>query len=116
MSGNRKKNITATILAKVARNSVKAAADSRCMYCLHQPKQPTGLRKFCKQGSWKLYEYCHTCEINHICGSIYLKDYCVLEVARKLFNAIHVSLPHLLYTQTDLMLKAEQICCVLKEW
>lgn len=46
MLGNRKNNITATILEKVARNSVKAAADSRCMYCLHQPKQPTGIKKF----------------------------------------------------------------------
>ena len=46
MSDNGKKNITATILEKVARNSVKAAADSRCMYCLHQPKQPTGIKKF----------------------------------------------------------------------
>ncbi|WP_353656196.1 cyclic lactone autoinducer peptide [Parabacteroides goldsteinii] len=26
----------------------KAAADSRCMYCLHQPKQPTGMKKFSK--------------------------------------------------------------------
>ncbi len=48
MSGNGKKNITATILEKVARNSVKAAAGSRCMYCLHQPKQPTGMKKFSK--------------------------------------------------------------------
>ena len=36
-------NITATILEKVARNSVKMAADSRCMYVLHQPKQPAGM-------------------------------------------------------------------------
>ena len=49
MSGNGKKNITATILEKVARNSVKAAADSRCMYCLHQPKSPTGIKQFLKQ-------------------------------------------------------------------
>lgn len=48
MSGNGKKNITATILEKVARNSVKAAADSRCMYCLHQPKQPIGIKKIFK--------------------------------------------------------------------
>ena len=48
MSGNGKKNITGTILEKVARNSVKAVADSRCMYCLHQPKQPTGMKKFSK--------------------------------------------------------------------
>ncbi|MDE7424901.1 MAG: cyclic lactone autoinducer peptide [Lachnospiraceae bacterium] len=45
MSGNKKKNITATILGKVALSSAKAAADSRCMYCLHQPKQPTGMKK-----------------------------------------------------------------------
>lgn len=45
MSDNRKKNITATILEKVARNSVKAATYSRCMYCLHQPKQPAGMKK-----------------------------------------------------------------------
>lgn len=46
MLGNGKKSITATILEKVARNSVKAVADSRCMYCLHQPKQPIGIKKF----------------------------------------------------------------------
>lgn len=45
MSGNKKKNIAATILGKVALNSAKAAADSRCMYCLHQPKQPSGIKK-----------------------------------------------------------------------
>ena len=39
-------NITATILEKVARNSVKMAADSRCMYVLHQPKQPAGMKNF----------------------------------------------------------------------
>ncbi len=45
MVGSKKKNIAATILGKVAFNSAKAAADSRCMYCLHQPKQPTELKK-----------------------------------------------------------------------
>ena len=45
MVGSKKKNIVATILGKVALNSAKAAADSRCMYCLHQPKQPTGMKK-----------------------------------------------------------------------
>lgn len=45
MVGSKKKNIAATILGKVAFNSAKAAADSRCMYCLHQPKQPTGIKK-----------------------------------------------------------------------
>lgn len=46
MLDNKKKNFTAAILEKVARSSVKAAVDSRCMYCLHQPKQPTGIKKF----------------------------------------------------------------------
>lgn len=41
-------NVTATILEKVARNSVKIAADSRCMYVLHQPKQPAGIKAFRK--------------------------------------------------------------------
>ena len=36
MPGNKKKNITATILEKVARNSVKAAAGSQ-MYVLSAP-------------------------------------------------------------------------------
>lgn len=45
MAGSKKKNIAATILGKVALNSAKAAADSRCMYCLHQPKQPAGIKK-----------------------------------------------------------------------
>lgn len=48
MLSNKKKNITATILEKVAHGSVKAAADSRCMYCFHQPKQPAGIKKFSK--------------------------------------------------------------------
>ncbi len=41
-------NKTAAILEKVARNSVKMAADSRCMYIFHQPKQPAGMKKFNK--------------------------------------------------------------------
>ena len=41
-------NVLATVLEKVARNSVKAAADSRCMYVLHQPKQPKGIKEFRK--------------------------------------------------------------------
>lgn len=46
MIGSKKKNIVATILGKVALNSAKVAADSRCMFCLYQPKQPTGMKKF----------------------------------------------------------------------
>ncbi|MEY8425697.1 cyclic lactone autoinducer peptide [Lachnospiraceae bacterium 38-14] len=45
MVGKKKKNIVATILGKVAFNSANAVANSRCMYCLHQPKQPTGMKK-----------------------------------------------------------------------
>ena len=41
-------NIAATVLEKVARNSVKMAADSRCMYVLHQQKQPEGMKEFRK--------------------------------------------------------------------
>lgn len=45
MVDSNKKNIAAIILERVALSSAKAAADSRCMYCLHQPKQPTGIKK-----------------------------------------------------------------------
>ena len=45
MIRDKKKNIAAKILGKMALNSAKAAADSRCMYCLHQPKQPAGMKK-----------------------------------------------------------------------
>ena len=44
-----KKNvIIAKIMEKVARTSIRVAADSRCMYCLHQPKQPSGIKDFSK--------------------------------------------------------------------
>ena len=42
----KEKNIVANVLKKVAQKSVKAAANSRCMYCLHQPKQPKGIKEF----------------------------------------------------------------------
>jgi cyclic lactone autoinducer peptide len=48
MLGNKKKSIAAAILGKVALSSAKVAADSRCMYCFHQPKQPAEIKKFCK--------------------------------------------------------------------
>lgn len=41
-------NKAAVILEKVARKSVKMSADSRCMYILHQPKQPAGMKEFTK--------------------------------------------------------------------
>lgn len=42
------KSVTARLMEKVARKSVEAAADSRCMYLFHQPKQPDGVKKFKK--------------------------------------------------------------------
>lgn len=42
------RNVTARLMETVARKSVKAAGDSRCMYLFHQPKQPDGIRKFKK--------------------------------------------------------------------
>lgn len=42
----RKGNKVAKILEKVASKSVKMAADSRCMYIYHQPKQPAGIKEF----------------------------------------------------------------------
>ena len=45
---NDKKDITVKILEKVARTSVKAAADSRCVCLFHQPMMPTDLKKFSK--------------------------------------------------------------------
>ena len=67
-------NIAATILEKVARNSVKMAADSRCMYVLHQPKQPAGMKEFRKLIVDARGKYCNICrvEIIHGYGSIFL--------------------------------------------
>lgn len=39
------KNMTAKLMKAVAGKSAQAAADSRCMYIYHQPKQPAGLRR-----------------------------------------------------------------------
>lgn len=44
MTTNDKKNFTASLLEKAARGSAKVAANSRCMYCLHQPKQPRRIK------------------------------------------------------------------------
>lgn len=49
MVDSKRKNIVAMVLGKVALNSAKAAADSRCMYCLHQPKQPKEIKKISNQ-------------------------------------------------------------------
>lgn len=42
----RENNVAAKILEKVARKSVNMVADSRCVYILHQPKQPAGMKEF----------------------------------------------------------------------
>lgn len=39
-------NAVAKVLEIVASKSVKMAADSRCMYIYHQPKQPAGIKEF----------------------------------------------------------------------
>lgn len=44
-----KKNIIASSMEKVARKFVEVAANSRCMYIYHQPKQPEGIKKFSKR-------------------------------------------------------------------
>lgn len=43
-----KKSMPAKMLEAIARKSAGAAADSRCMFIYHQPKQPEGLKKFKK--------------------------------------------------------------------
>lgn len=43
-----KKSMSAKMLEVIARKSAGAAADSRCMYLFHQPKQPAGIKKLKK--------------------------------------------------------------------
>jgi len=38
----------ARVMETIARKSVKMAVDSRCMYVLHQPKQPKNIKNFIK--------------------------------------------------------------------
>ncbi|MDE7321347.1 MAG: cyclic lactone autoinducer peptide [Lachnospiraceae bacterium] len=42
------KNVLAKLMKNVAGRSAQAAADSRCMYIYHQPKQPAGLKRIKK--------------------------------------------------------------------
>ena len=37
--------IVAKVLKEVSRKAVQAGADSRCMFVLHQPKMPSGIKK-----------------------------------------------------------------------
>ena len=39
------RNILAKLMKNVAGKSAQAAAESRCMYIYHQPKQPAGLKR-----------------------------------------------------------------------
>ncbi len=41
-------NISAKLMRTIAKKSAQAAADSRCMYIFHQPKQPEGLKRIKK--------------------------------------------------------------------
>ena len=45
---NMKKDVMVKILEKVARTTVNAAADSRCMWYAHQPKMPADFKKINK--------------------------------------------------------------------
>ncbi|MBR5648157.1 cyclic lactone autoinducer peptide [Pseudobutyrivibrio sp.] len=45
---NMKKDVMVKILEKVARTTVNAAADSRCMWYAHQPKMPVDFKKLNK--------------------------------------------------------------------
>ncbi|MEY8324906.1 cyclic lactone autoinducer peptide [Lachnospiraceae bacterium 54-11] len=42
------RNILAKLMKNVAGKSAQAAAESRCMYIYHQPKQPAGLKRIKK--------------------------------------------------------------------
>lgn len=42
------KNMSAKVLEVIARKAAGAAADSRCMFIYHQPKQPEGVKKLKK--------------------------------------------------------------------
>lgn len=42
------KSNVATFMKNVAKKSAQVASDNRCMYILHQPKQPKNLKKLMK--------------------------------------------------------------------
>lgn len=47
--GIRRNNLLAEVMEKVARKSVEVAADSRCMYIVHQPPIPEKVKQFRKK-------------------------------------------------------------------
>lgn len=42
------KNMLANVLTKTANKALSTAANSRCVFIYHQPKQPEGVKKFRK--------------------------------------------------------------------
>lgn len=42
----KRNDVVAKVMKNIARKSVEMAVDSRCMYVLHQPKQPKDIKKF----------------------------------------------------------------------
>lgn len=41
---NHSKNVVAKLMEVTARKSAEMAANSRCVYLFHQPKQPSGIK------------------------------------------------------------------------
>ena len=41
---NHSKNVVAKLLLFTSSNSAEMAANSRCVYLFHQPKQPSGIK------------------------------------------------------------------------
>lgn len=48
MKKTNEKSILANVLASLAQRSLSAAANSRCVYVFHQPKQPENIKKYRK--------------------------------------------------------------------
>lgn len=48
MEKSDQKSKIATSLSFVAKTMLSSAANSRCMFCFHQPKQPKDLKNFRK--------------------------------------------------------------------
>lgn len=45
----RERTFIAELLKGIAQKSVMASSDRRCMYLMHQPKMPSGVREFNKK-------------------------------------------------------------------
>ena len=49
MKKNNGKKMLANVVSSVANTMLKSAANSRCVFVYHQPKQPVELKKFRKK-------------------------------------------------------------------